>query len=296
MTVVAQHPAPEDLTLFALGSLTPEDAAAVRTHAANCAECQAELALVNLDLAHLALDVPAEVPSPGARQRFLARVENEASLPGFREAPASSKSNLVAMPPVVSRNAIQPPAESAPVPGPPRSRPGSWAMPWAVATAFALLAIGAGIDNFLLRDRLHNLSRMAERVQAEAGRLQAEASRASDVLAVLTAPTAQRVTLTAGKTPPQPTGRAGYLRERGRLIFTASNLAPLPPNKIYELWLIPVSGKPIPAGTFAPDTQGSASVVFPKIPVGVEARAFGVTLENEGGSDTPTAPILLQGS
>ena len=45
------------------------------------------------------------------------------------------------------------------------------------------------------------------------------------------------------------------------LIFLASNLPPVPSQKAYELWLIPISGAPMPAGVFKPDTHGSATVV-----------------------------------
>lgn len=279
-----QHPSPEDLTLYALGSLPAEEAAVVRAHSARCVECRAEISQLHLDLAHLALDVPAAEPSAGARQRFMARVENEASLPGFRESAAPAGRKLVAMPSAPTRS-----PELRDSTGPaPRRRSLSW-LPWAIAAACLLIAVGAGMNNRVLRERLQNLSQDSQR-------LQAEANRANDVLAVLTAPNAQRVTLTAGKAPPQPTGRANYLRDRGQLIFTANNLAGLPQGKVYELWLIPVSGSPIPAGTFAPDTQGSASVVFPQIPSGVEAKAFGVTVEPLGGSSAPTSAILLQGS
>jgi hypothetical protein len=279
-----QHPSTEDLTLCALGSLAPEEARLVRAHAAQCEECRGELSQLNLDLAYLALDVPAASPSEGARQRFMARVENEASMPGFRQGAAAAGRKLVAM------QASKPRAASPETPvkaGQPRR--GGWGMPWVVALVCGVLAIYAGIDNFLLRDRLNYQARMSKR-------LEAEAHHATDVLTVLTTPSAQHVTLTAGATAPQPTGRASYVRARGQLVFTANNLAALPPGKIYELWLIPVKGNPIPAGTFAPDVQGSAAVVFPEIPAGIEAKAFGVTVEPEGGSSAPTSAILLQGS
>lgn len=277
----SHHPSPEDLTLCALGTLTPEESAEIRAHAATCEECRVELGQLNLDLAYLALDVPACSPSEGARQRFMARVENEASLPGFRQTESVSR-KLVAMPSSLSRGA------SADAQQEPRARRSVW-IPWGFAAACGVLAMGAGIDNFLLRDRLTNLSHVSQG-------LEASARRSNDVLALLTAPEAQRVTLTAGKAAPQPTGRATYLRSRGQLLFTAQNLAALPAGKVYELWLIPMTGKPIPAGTFSADTQGSAGVVIAQLAAGVEAKAFGVTVEPAGGSDAPTSAILLQGS
>jgi anti-sigma-K factor RskA len=70
----------------------------------------------------------------------------------------------------------------------------------------------------------------------------------------------------------------------------------LPPQKAYELWLIPTSGAPIPAGVFKPDAHGSASVVNPPLPAGAEAKAFAITVENESGSATPTMPIVMMGA
>jgi anti-sigma-K factor RskA len=51
----------------------------------------------------------------------------------------------------------------------------------------------------------------------------------------------------------------------------------------------------MPAGLFRPDASGSASVVLPTLPQGVEAKAFGVTIEDAQGSATPTLPIVMAG-
>ena len=84
---------------------------------------------------------------------------------------------------------------------------------------------------------------------------------------------------------------------KGTLVFLASNLDPLQALKTYELWVIPADGSaPVPAGTFHPDDQGNASVIMPTLPRGVAAKAFGVTIEPDGGSQTPTLPIVLAGS
>ena len=87
-----------------------------------------------------------------------------------------------------------------------------------------------------------------------------------------------------------------YLPARGALVLQASNMQALPANKTYELWVIPATGAPIPAGLFRPDASGSGSVVLPEIPHGVQAKAFGITIENAGGASTPTMPIVLSGA
>jgi anti-sigma-K factor RskA len=81
------------------------------------------------------------------------------------------------------------------------------------------------------------------------------------------------------------------------LIFQANNMAPLQTAKVYELWLIPANGgSPVPAGTFHPDNRGDASLIMPPLPKGIAAQAFGITIENEGGSQTPTLPIIMVGT
>jgi anti-sigma-K factor RskA len=113
---------------------------------------------------------------------------------------------------------------------------------------------------------------------------------------VLTSRTAKRVMLTEVKASTLPTAHVIYEKDKGALIFVASNLHPVRANKTYELWLIPMNGQaPIPAGLFRPDVNGSASVVMPPLPTGVEAKAFGVTIENAQGATTPTLPIVMSG-
>jgi anti-sigma-K factor RskA len=130
-------------------------------------------------------------------------------------------------------------------------------------------------------------------------RLSAEQSRARALMSALTDRSAQRVTLTLTKAaaPPQPSARATYLASKGTLILLASHLDPLPEGKAYELWVIPASGKaPVPAGVFRPDEKGNATVVTARLAGVGAAKAIGVTIEAEGGSATPTLPIVLAGS
>src|SRR5262245_9244054 len=113
----------------------------------------------------------------------------------------------------------------------------------------------------------------------------AELKTMREIVATLTAPDAQIVNVVDPKAPPQPLGKAIYVRERSSLLLIASNMPALPPQKAYELWLIPANGSaPIPAGVFKPDARGNAMVVNPPLPPGVEAKAFAITIESEQGS------------
>ncbi len=256
-----EHNTQEELASYAMQSLPIEESASIRTHLQSCAQCRAELAQVHGDLALLGLAVEQQPLPEGARQRFLDKI---AASPKLTEVtPISVKS---------SRRGF-----------------GFW-VPWIAAAAMAIVAISLGVQNLALNDELQDESTLVSN-------LAGQASRAQQVLEVLTAPTAQRVTLTEGKVPAQPTARATYLPERGGLILLATNLKPLPEGKTYELWVIPANGKaPVPAGLFRPDTAGSATLVLPKLASGIAAKAFGVTIEDAAGSSTPTAPIVLSGA
>jgi hypothetical protein len=268
------HIPEETLALYALQALDPTESAAVRAHVTGCAECRAELASAQGDLALVAMSVEQQPLPEGARERFLRRLEADRRGTGIEAARVP---------------ADRPSAGLSIVPPRPRKRAAAWGG-WLAAAAMLLLSIGLGIRARSLRWRLNETSlQLAEET--------VESRQAHQVLDLLTAPMAQHVLLTAGKTPPAPSARAVYLASRGALVMEASNLKPLPADKTYELWVIPSNGTaPIPAGLFQPDANGSASVVMPQIPSGVVAKAFGVTEEKEGGSSTPTAPILLAGA
>jgi len=74
-------------------------------------------------------------------------------------------------------------------------------------------------------------------------------------------------------------------------VVVGSNLASLPPGRVYELWYVPVAGAdPKPAGTFLP----RAGSVVANAHVGPSFVALAVSVEPKGGSPHPTTtPILL---
>jgi len=177
----------------------------------------------------------------------------------------------------------------------PRSAPATRSAPWWRAFEW-LGALAAVAVVGLLLSQNTNLRRQLVSLQTELTNQQAELAQAKDVVATFTAPEAQQITLVSAKTPPQPQGKAFYLRSKGHLIFLANNMPVLPPGKAYELWLIPTSGFPIPAGTFKPDAHGSGTVVNPPLRAGIEAKAFAITVEPEAGSTAPTSQPIMVGA
>ena len=262
-----RHIPQEDLTLYAMQTLSLEESAGVRLHLAECAMCREELAAISGDLALVAMSVEQHAVPEGARQRFIDRIS---ASPGIPQRAAHT--------PVISIDTPRPARRAA-----------VW-IPWAAVAALIVISVLLGL-------KVQSLNQQVQR-EAELTATQAAANQhAQEVLDVLTAPAAQRVLLTAAKTRPAPSARAVYLASKGALILQASNLEPLPANKTYELWVIPANGAaPVPAGLFRPDAAGSASLVLPQLPKGIAAKAFGVTIEKASGAETPTAPIILSGA
>jgi len=279
MNEQGSSPAPisqEDLALYAMRSLPADEMAAVAAALRDNLQAQQELARIHDDLALLALSVDQQAAPAGSFERLQARMR-ETFQGGATSVPSGKP---------IEMTATQ--TEFATVPSTRRSK---WAVitPWAIAACLAIACSILGYRTASLNDALDGESALVSN-------LAAKASRAQQVLEVLNAPDAQRVTLAATKTPPAPTAHAVYLAERGALMMEANNLKPVPAGKTYELWVIPASGAaPVPAGTFTPNGEGYASVVLPTLPSGVPAKAFGITIENAGGSKTPTLPIVLSG-
>lgn len=269
---------PDDLALYAMQLLPPEEMDEMSRSLQHSAEARQALSEIYGDLSLLAHTAEMHAPSAEARERLMKNVAREKkTIPIDRTAvgaytPRSS-----------------PLTDEAPARRSSASRVLPW-IGWAVAAGMAF-----EIGN-LYSQREHLLSTVAaDRAQANQAQVSTEA--ASLMMQTIKDPSAVRVALTSTGSNPPPEGRASYVPGNGALVFIASNLEPLQSYKTYELWLIPANGQdPIPAGTFRPDERGNASVVLPALPKGVQAKAFGVTIEDGAGSQTPTMPIILKGA
>lgn len=161
---------------------------------------------------------------------------------------------------------------------------------WVATAAMVMVAALLWQQNARLKE---DAAQKAKSFEQERARLE----KASAMAAILQSPDAARydVMPVSLKTPPPPSGKAVYSPDHG-LVFIASNMNPLPPQKAYELWLIPKQGAPIPAGVFKPDVRGNVAMMHSPMPAGVEAKAFAITIEPEQGSATPTMPIVMMGA
>jgi hypothetical protein len=293
------HITPDDLNLFALQLLPDADMKDAAAHLKECTECRAWLGEIQGDLVTYALTAELHTPPAQARERLLRQVAEEkkvipiappAAAPVEQEQPEHTEPILY---PRNSRTLHRDAPEER---EPRRFAPAMAWIGWSIAACLAVVA-GMQVDQRKLAEQ--DLSVATAQLSQSAAQTE-HAKQVVDTLRDASAmQVALHVPLNAGAVPKlDPEGHATYDPTTGALVFVADHLDPLQAQKTYQLWLLPATAgeAPIPAGLFKPDANGNASVVMPPLPKGTAARGFGVTVENEGGSKTPTLPVVLSGT
>jgi anti-sigma-K factor RskA len=250
----------DDLALYALDELTGTEREELEDHLQGCAACRRELHALRADLGLLGLSTAGPQPPARSKERLMRAIADEPRGVSLPEPSAAPRRNL-------------------------------WTVlgPALAALALFFLTLGLWRTNGVLKDQIAELGNRNQDQTAQLERMNQE-------LRLLTSPDAVHVSLNPQKAPKQPSGTAIFSASQKRMMFMASNLAPVPEGKAYELWIIPANGTPVAAGVFKPDDHGNAIMMDHKMPEGVEAKAFAITVEKEEGSDKPTSPIVLMGT
>ncbi|MBM4189053.1 MAG: hypothetical protein FJ206_17270 [Gemmatimonadetes bacterium] len=163
--------------------------------------------------------------------------------------------------------------------------------PW-MATALAattVLAIGLG-------GRARQLERdLTEKNAALASTAAKLAKREETLNTLLTAEADLSVVQLTTSGAQAPGMQFFWNRRQNRGVLHAFRLPPAGPGKTYQLWLIPKDGKPVPSVVFNSAADGHALVEAFQLQVEGGFQTAAVTIEPEGGSSTPTMPIVLIG-
>jgi len=158
----------------------------------------------------------------------------------------------------------------------------------------APLWIGATVALAIVAAWLVNARRDQARALADAQlatqHQNAELARLNEAFALMNDPAAKQ--LVFGEGAPKPRGRVVVNPKQGVLLL-ASNLPPAPAGKIYEMWIIPKGGKPLPAGLFQSQSDGTAMYLRKGAVDVATTGAIAVTLEPEAGSPAPTSTPLI---
>jgi anti-sigma-K factor RskA len=252
---------PEDFDLYALGALDDAEKQEFESKLATGGDGARKIAEAQGRMALLAFTAPRVEPSPGVKERLMrqlhATAEGSAASPG--------------------RVAVEPPGGSF-------TR--WWALLVPVASALALATILLWLHNIQLNRQLADLRAMVQQQQKQLD----ESRHMADMLA---AHDTIVVPLWEQKTPTTVGARVVYNAREGMMLYDGA-LPPAPADKSYQLWLVPMKGAPISAGVFNPKS-GQMSHMMTKVPAGVAAKEFAVSLEPAGGMPQPTGPMVLVG-
>jgi anti-sigma-K factor RskA len=242
---------------FALGAMDPDEEAAVRVHLDDCQQEHPELREALGAGIVMAESLEPVAPSVALRDRLMATIERT---PQAHRPTARQPSTARATAPVTRRGWLD------------------WlsprvARPVAVVALAAVVAVGAW--NLGLQSQLGSL-------QSQLG--QRDAALRAVAEAISGGQTAFRVEGNAGR---------GYVVETpgegATLVVT--DLADLPPDRIYELWLLNPAGAPVPVGTLTSTEDAVAVVQLERDLTGFSI--FAVTVEAERVAEPSGRPVIL---
>ncbi|MGH9745079.1 MAG: anti-sigma factor [Candidatus Acidiferrales bacterium] len=261
------HPArEEDFDLLALGALDPAEAQAIEAHIRACSDCSGKLAAARGRIAALSFAAPQVAPSAAVKERLMRQIRDTAR--------AETQSSAA-------------PVRGIVPPQPPRgARRSAWFA--ILAPAYALLFLAT----FYLWRQNVRLEREVNQFRSVMVTQQRELDETRNVAHLFEAQDTLKVSLAPMPGMPAGAVRVMYNEKMGLLMYDGW-IAPPPEDKSYQLWVVPMEGQPISVGVFNPATSDTAHWMT-KVPAGVAAKAFAVTLEPAGGMPEPTGPMVME--
>jgi anti-sigma-K factor RskA len=256
---MSAHPQYDEFfDLYALGVIEGVECDEFRAHLATCDDCARKLAEARGRMAELSFAMAPVEPPAGAKEKLLRRVREETKQAG------------------------------ASVPQVERSIGRSW---WALVLAPVTLVLA--IATVYLWNSNNRLNEQIRSEHAQMQSLQHELEEANELMNLETAHDTVSAKLIPMKPEEHDRGEVLYNPRMGMAFYTGT-LPPPPKNMTYQLWLVPMTGNPISAGTFG-EAVGPGYHVMMKMPAGIEAKAFAVTMESAGGVPQPQGPKMLVG-
>jgi Anti-sigma-K factor rskA len=257
-----QHPF-DEIAVYALDGLEPDEQAAIEAHLAGCLVCQAEL---DAHLATLARLTPDEPASPTVWARITESIAAEGG--DVPERPLLEAVPYPGAPPTEPAGRAGRRRPGAPEAGPRhlarRRRP--WErIAGLVAAAMVLVAAALGIG-YVLGDRGEQQPDLAQ--QAD------EAIDAGDPVATLATPDGAAVARVV-------------VTDTGTGYFLADDLPTLEEGRTYQLWQLD-GAQPISLGTVG---NGTTAVTSVAVPEGTTTMA--VSAEAAGGAVAPTPDQII---
>jgi anti-sigma-K factor RskA len=250
----------------ALSALDHDEAQALESHLATCAECRSEMDEWQNTASWLALNAPQLEPSPRVREKILLRIKTE-------PAPAKRSSGTVVEMPVRTRQVA------------------STTQRWGAIAAMLLFAALLLPLLLLWRQNGAYNSQVAE-ISRQLAETKQQLASAEEKVSIVSSPGARITELGGTDVAPAARGTVAY-DQSGRAVLFTKDLPPPPSGKAYQLWFI-TGGKPMPGKVFKTTAAGEGTL-SDRIPTqALNASIFAVTLEPEAGVTQPTGQIYLK--
>lgn len=296
----------EMLPAYVLGALEADEMAAIEEYLQRHRLLEERLHTLRESTAQLALAAPVAAPPQRVKEALMARVRREASTlsqtaveperrkpvnPLLRHTLAGQKPARPSSSPFRASTPSAPPVASG------RRFNFGWV---AAAMMAAVMVLAIVLTNALYQNRLETLQqeialrdKRLEEMDRQIEVLEQQFLGAQNQLAAFTQP--DRVIPLTG-TEAAPEVRGVFFQKNQSGVLLVQGLQPLPPSQTYQLWLIPPEGAPISAGLLGREGVTADSVRTVAIPQEAENfAAVGISIEPEGGSPSPTGPIVALG-
>lgn len=316
-----------DVSGAALGALGHSEEAELYAVAAADPTVSAELAAMEAVAAELARLSPVQLMnrgrSAGIRSRLVARAAGtRMGRPTAKVAPPPRESERpvtkpAAQPSTARAAGSTPPRSSASVPASgassparqhnfshlvpfePPSRAGLGRIVGALAVAAVVVIAAFGLYNWRVKSLREGPAAAAatrdSSLESQLTSLRASVAQKDSLIASLTG-THTRVIDLVGYNSVDPMARVFWDQRTQMFVMYASHVKQPATGKTYQMWLIARGvASPVSAGTFMPDSSGSAIMAIKHPMEPGTLRRIAVTEEPVGGMPTPTGPIVFTG-
>ena len=156
-----------------------------------------------------------------------------------------------------------------------------------IAAASIILLIASTAFNFYLYNNYKSAANKYQALLTERNSLQASNDVYRTNMLIIQDTDVLKINLTTVKEKENNLATVYWNSKTKDVYLMPSKMSPVPSNKQYQLWAI-VDGKPVDAGIIEPDCNGLCKMK--NIP---KAQAFAITVEQKGGSPTPTLTAMV---
>ncbi len=250
------------LESYVLGLATEDEKLEVETMARQYPEIAEEIRAIELAFENLAMQQQV-APPPSVKAKLMEQIHN-APVTNHRNEPSATGSKTISLT--------------------------YWSVAAAVILLIASIAVNAILYNRWQNTRQNYTALLAEK-EVIAQRLQVNEERYESItqeLAWLQQPGIQIISLKPTGIEPQAQATVYWQPATSEVYLAVNNLPAPPAGRQYQLWAI-VGGTPVDAGVI--ELESNRQVLHPMRGT-ARAEAFAITLEQAGGSPTPTLDAM----